>query len=118
MQNIKQFEIKVSLLANSSAQGQKLLKLYDFDWIPLSENTSESNFDLSKASQNQKTYYKIRYVVQQELIEYIFDADGNEIEQQEQKPPVTLIKSTMADPETSGLTMKVPGEYDITVEAP
>ena len=79
LQNIKQFEIKVSLLANSSAQGQKLLELYDFDWTPLSENTSESNFDLSKASQNQKTYYKIRYVVQQELIEYIFDADGNEI---------------------------------------
>ncbi|MDA1230735.1 MAG: hypothetical protein O2856_08175 [Planctomycetota bacterium] len=47
-----------------------------------------------------------------------YDADGNYIEPPEAQPPVQLVKQSMADPETSGLTLKVPGTYEVTVEKP
>lgn len=47
-----------------------------------------------------------------------YDADGNYVEPPPAQPPVALIKESMANPETSNLTLKVPGTYDLTVEKP
>lgn len=44
-----------------------------------------------------------------------YDDAGNFIESQASAPK-SLIKDTYADPETSGLTLKVPGSYDLKVE--
>ena len=47
-----------------------------------------------------------------------YDADGNFVEHPEAQPAVPLIKESMSNPETSNLTLKVPGKYDLTVEKP
>ena len=47
-----------------------------------------------------------------------YDADGNYIEPPAAEPATSLIRESMADPSMSGLTMKVPGTYTITVERP
>ena len=47
-----------------------------------------------------------------------YDADGNYIEPPPAEPPLYLIKESMSNPETSDLTVKVPGDYAVTVERP
>lgn len=47
-----------------------------------------------------------------------YDDNGNYIEPPPAQPPVPLIKESMSSPETSNLTLKVPGTYDLTVEKP
>lgn len=79
LQNLEEFEIEVSLLSNSSAEYHKFSGLRNLNWKLLPENIPESNFYLSKALQDQETYYKIRHVIEQEFIEYIFNTDGSKI---------------------------------------
>ncbi len=47
-----------------------------------------------------------------------YDANGNYIPAPEGKPPVHLVKESMGNPDTSNLTLKVPGTYEIKVEKP
>ena len=52
----------------------------------------------------------------EDKIEY--DADGNYVEPENTKEPVPLIHTKYTNPKSSGLTLKVPGEYDLTVDKP
>jgi len=48
-----------------------------------------------------------------------YDKEGNYIPPPEGTPAISLIKVAMCNPDTSGLTVKVPSDsYDVTVEAP
>lgn len=70
--------IRVNLLGDGSVTEKQLFGK-KFDWGSLPENDPELNLHLSKALEAGESYYKIRYEIQQEFIQYIFNADGSEI---------------------------------------
>ena len=47
-----------------------------------------------------------------------YDEKGNYVAPPEAQPPVPLIRESFSNPETSNLTLKVPGPYEIKVEKP
>lgn len=80
LENTDNFDLKVSLNCTEELKDPELLWLSDLNWQSMPKIEPKFNLILSQVTtESLGKYYKICYRIKQEFVEYIFDAQGNEI---------------------------------------